>query len=217
MKRGPIAGPLFSYRQGTLGRAPVRLTPVETACMSDFSTFSSISASCSLGATILIVRFSTACASPPGGRSWRAVLVHIPEPVATTGASFVRPHGQAAGRCSRQGWAAALRPSPCAGRAFGVPFLPWHVSSPRGNHGNLVAPPERRAPGTLLAAGRGIPNEMEFQVHFYDERGKAPLCGSPIPPPWGWTAKRANVTCPECLQLLTRLPPPSNDGRRAGR
>jgi hypothetical protein len=58
---------------------------------------------------------------------------------------------------------------------------------------------------------------MEYRVHFYDEREKAPLCRSPIPPPWGWTAKRANVTCPECLQLLAGLPAHAAEGSRHNR
>lgn len=120
--------------------------------------------------------------------------------------------GAAAGKAGRRPYDLAR----ALGEPLACPSSPG-TSRRRAAIMAISSPPERRAPGTLLAAGRGIPNEMEFQVHFYDERGKAPLCGSPIPPPWGWTAKRANVTCPECLKLLTRLPPPSNDGRRAGR
>jgi hypothetical protein len=59
---------------------------------------------------------------------------------------------------------------------------------------------------TPLGFGPGILGNLESQVHFYDEREKAPLCGSPIPPPWGWTANRAKVTCSECLRLLVTLP-----------
>jgi hypothetical protein len=69
---------------------------------------------------------------------------------------------------------------------------------------------------TSLTLGRGSLDEMD-PVHFYDEREKAALCRSPIPPPWGWTAKRANVTCPECLELLARLPPSTGETRRRAR
>src|SRR6266513_2296191 len=135
--------------------------------MSEFSTFPSISASCSLGATVVIVRFSTPCASPPAWKvQARRARVYSRACGYDGPSSFDRtdklqalqPAGPGGGRNDFAG---------ATGRAFGVTLR----LSAGSNLGNRARCPERWAPGTLLAVGRGIPNEMEFHVHFYDERG----------------------------------------------